>query len=342
MNNIDIYDLQHHAIGDNWLPAFNQALVDLGSDGGMITNKTGRVKQFRIDGTLEITTQVALDLGCNNNGSPTAGSFLYSVSGAPVLRYPSTNNRFAQLRNVSIVGDPGAGPSQHAIVVDNGGIWLDGFTIRNMGGNGIDVLNSYSGDYKRGYISHCNGSGIHVNGRVGANKWSSIMSAANQKNGTHLEWMDGSDLFIAMGNEQSGQWGIRIGDGVKGCRFDFAFSELNSYGALRFESTSEENHANFSGFGWSEPVNYADMRNGIRNSYDGRQKDKIKRHMLAGKVGFGQIDNPAGALDIDGGLWVSGWKAISWGGNTIQFGGVNAYEWTATQMMSGGIVRQTF
>lgn len=340
MSAIDICDLQHLAVGDNWLPAFNQALTDLGPNGGVITNRTGIVQQFRIDGTLDITTQVVIDLGCNNNGSATVGSFLCSTTNAPVLRYPTTSNRFVQLRNVSIVGHPDAGTDQHGIVVANGGLWLDGFTIREMGGNGLEMQNSYCGNYKRGYISLCNGNGIHVNGHVGANYWEAISSAGNHLNGTFLECMDGSDLFVSMGNEQSGLWGIKIGDTVKGCEWKFAYSELNTCGPLRFDAGSEENHVNFASHGWSEPINIAaDLRNGTRNSYDGREKDKTRRHMLAGRVGFGQIDNPAGALDIEGGLHVAGWQAIGWQGNTIQFGGVNAYEWTAAQMMTNGLVK---
>lgn len=180
--------------------------------GGIIE---GPARKYRLDGTLDLTTHVALDFGCNGNGGDSVGAILYGTVNAPILRY-SGQNRFVRLSGLSVLGN-NSGPNQHGVVVENGGIWMENVTIRACGGDGVRVLHSYCGHYRNLYISHCGGHGVQASGSVGANFWQHIISCANGGDGLRIEGIDGADQFMSLITEQNGGHGTRIEGATKHC-----------------------------------------------------------------------------------------------------------------------------
>lgn len=324
----------YNAAGDNGvtddLPVFEAAIADLGASGGVIT---GPARKYRIHGTLNIQTQVALDFRCNANGGDGAGAILYGTADAPILRY-SGQSRFARLNGLSIVGN-GAGSAQHGIVVENGGIWLSDSTIRACGGHGLFAINSYVGSYRNLYVSLCGGDGVRIENCAGANLWQQICAAANGGNGLHIDGIDGADVFFSLVTEQNACYGTRIDGAAKHCQAWGVFSEGNGLGPIRFDALSEENAWHFTSCGYSEPMSPADYRGGLRNAWDGHCYGQVLRHMFSGVVGVG-IDAPADALDVAGALAISGWRALSYDNVTLRMGSVVSPGWSGVEIWTLG------
>ena len=325
------------AVGDGIaddLPAFQAAIASLGPGGGVVS---GPARKYRLAGTLGIDRQIALDFRCNGNGGDQVGAILYGTADAPILRYlPGT--RFARVTGLSVVGD-GVGPSQHGIVVANGGIWAENITIRGCGGDGLHVEHSFAGSFRNLYISHCAGHGARLAGQVGANLWQQLVVADNGGDGLCIDSIAGSDVFMGLVTEQNEGFGTRIDGGTRGCQAWGVFSEYNGSGPISFGALTSENAWHFSSCGCGEPMVAACYRGGTRNAWDGSRHGCPIRHMFPGSVGVG-LDTPAAALDVAGSMALSGWRVMSFNDTTLRVGSDTSPGWSGVDIWTSGTRRQ--
>jgi hypothetical protein len=250
--------------------------------------------------TINITKRIDIrGINSGGNGLGTNGSGFSSTSNAPILNYSTTASRFASLEDITFLGDLTAGTSQNAILINNLGMRINRISIRNMGGSGILVTNSYSGSYRNIYTSFSNSSGIKINGGAGANLWDTVTSVASGQSGFELAVMDGADVFINCGPEQNTHYGILIGAGVKGNNFIGTYSELNGLGTIIFAAGSDDNSVHFNAYSSSvsepDPVN----NGGTGNTVSGKKYLTALKYRMGGYTGIGDVGiYPSYMLDV--------------------------------------------